>query len=71
MIVAQAINILMRVIPPEDRSGFLFALSIGPMMKDGWSKDRIKEEILKGLDVAWSNRGLVVNTNLEEEDEIV
>ena len=57
---AQAIKNALAILPENDRSGFLFALSISDMLYAGWTKEKITEELMKALDIAWENRHLAM-----------
>ena len=50
--IAEKIMTALSEIKPEDRSGFLFGMALQPMVLKGWSKEKIREELLKGLDIA-------------------
>ena len=54
-----AIKAALHVMPAKDHNGFLFALCISDMLQASWTKEMIKEELLKALDVAWENRHLI------------
>lgn len=53
-LVARTIQAALLHLPEDARNGFLFALCISDMLIAGWTKERIKEELLKGLDIAWN-----------------
>ena len=59
--VAQAIKDALAILPENDRSGFLFALTVSDMLYGGRSKEAIATELLKALDVAWDNRHLAMS----------
>ncbi len=52
--VSIALNINLALIPikKEDRSGFLFGMVIASMLEANWTKEQIKAELLKGLNIA-------------------